>query len=930
MKKILEVLFLFSLGLLVVSCGGGGNGGGGGQVHVSVSPSTVNVIAGQTQQFAASVTGALNSAVAWSVSCSTSTCGTIDSAGLYTAPTLIPADATVTVKATSQEDTNIAGTATVSQSAVAIAISPNSNLTLISADTKQFTAAVDDAPSGHATVTWSVSGSGTIDTNGLYSAPAKVAADATVTVTATSDFDNTKKKSVTISLKAPLVTLSPGDLTLEAGATQQFTPTVSYVPTGQNGVTWDLNGMGNVSAGLYHAPMLVTTRQSAIIKTISVFDDTKSAQSVVTMDPIVIGVTPDAFTLYPEQTHQFTVAVGNHVNKTVTWNVTGTSCGGGACGTVDANGLYTAPSSISSEFTVNVVATSVADNSKADTAVVTLKPITVTVSPKTVNVPVSKEQAFAATVQGGTNMNVTWSISGTGCTGSTCGTIDLTGLYTAPPNIPIPPTVTVTATPVAAPSRFDTATVTIVVNTNEKLMGAFAFHYTGWDTNGKQVEMVGSIIADGEGNIIDGAIDVNSISGVGKLSYQTFTGTYNVNGSDNRGTITLNLPSGSLIFRFALDALGEKAYLQRFQSGIGYGSGVMKKMTLLNIALNGNFVMGVTGSSYSGEREAAIGRMTVSTAGVVSNAAIDIAEAGGPTANTTFGGTLTMNSSTGMEYGRGTFSATVSGLEGGARSFVFYAVGPTEAFMMGSDPVTLDFPLFSGTILRQMGNALNNNAFAGYSVFYMSGIGGSPAHSIVQIGQYIMNGDGNGHANYARNMPGQQIVVGDNQTISFSVASNGRGTYSSPSFPTCVFYLSDYRAGFVMQYDSPGTTVMFGYFEPQSSETLQLTALVGTYYGGTLQAASPGSTFSTGLQHWDGNGSWTGVGDLSSMDGGTVGDQIVAGTFSITDTIHGRGAWTLTSPGLYQKVFYMVSTDKLIFLSIEPSTTNPTVEVMEQ
>jgi hypothetical protein len=289
-----------------------------------------------------------------------------------------------------------------------------------------------------------------------------------------------------------------------------------------------------------------------------------------------------------------------------------------------------------------------------------------------------------------------------------------------------------------------------------------------------------------------------------------------------------------------------------------------------------------------------------------------------------------MNASTGMAHGRGTFSATVNGLTGGPRSFVFYAVSPTEAFTMESDAVNLDFPLFSGTIVRQMGNAMNNNAFAGASVFYMSGIAGPTAHSVVQIGQYIMNGDGTGRANYARNMPGQQIVVGDNQTISFSVASNGRGIYSSPTFPTCVFYLSDYRTGFVMQYDSPGTTVMFGYFEPQSSETFQLSSLAGAYYGGTLQALTPGSAFSTGLQHWDGGGNWTGIGDLSSISSGTIADQNNGGTFSITDTIHGLGAWALTSPGLYQKVFYMVSTDKFIFMSIEPSTSNPTVEIMEQ
>src|SRR2546422_1369875 len=78
-------------------------------------------------------------------------------------------------------------------------------------------------------------------------------------------------------------------------------------------------------------------------------------------------------------------------------------------------------------------------------------------------------QGFMATVQNDTqNSGVTWSLSGTGCTGASCGTA--TGdpsannavNYAAPAGVPNPPTVILTATSVADPTKSASATITIV------------------------------------------------------------------------------------------------------------------------------------------------------------------------------------------------------------------------------------------------------------------------------------------------------------------------------------------------------------------------------------------------------------------------------------------------------------------------------------
>jgi hypothetical protein len=73
---------------------------------------------------------------------------------------------------------------------------------------------------------------------------------------------------------------------------------------------------------------------------------------------------------------------------------------------------------------------------------------------------------FTATVTGTTNMAVTWSVSGSGCTGTgnPCGTIDKnSGAYVAPAAPPNPANITITATSAADPTATGTATVKLVL-----------------------------------------------------------------------------------------------------------------------------------------------------------------------------------------------------------------------------------------------------------------------------------------------------------------------------------------------------------------------------------------------------------------------------------------------------------------------------------
>ncbi len=89
-------------------------------------------------------------------------------------------------------------------------------------------------------------------------------------------------------------------------------------------------------------------------------------------------------------------------------------------------------------------------------------PAGVTVAPSSTTVQPGGVQQFTATVTpSGANQAITWSVSGAGCTGASCGAIDSTGKYTAPASVPNPPTVTVKATSVADATKAATAAVTI-------------------------------------------------------------------------------------------------------------------------------------------------------------------------------------------------------------------------------------------------------------------------------------------------------------------------------------------------------------------------------------------------------------------------------------------------------------------------------------
>ncbi|MCP3098494.1 hypothetical protein LZ198_06335 [Myxococcus sp. K15C18031901] len=368
MKLIVPLLF----GALV-ACSDSDSG------PVTVTPKTVTVKAGEKTTFSASVKDAKDPRILWSVEGGDSH-GTISSAGIYTAPAQA---GTYTVVATNAVDTSKKDTATVKVEAVQtptviVKVSPEV-VTIGQGTVANFAAEVSG--SSITAVQWSVEGgdeNGTISSTGRYTAPDKAG---TFTVTATSVADPTKTGSATVTVEPVVVgevqvAVSPSSASTTWDGTVQLTAEV----TGTNNlaVQWSVEGgdeNGYVSStGVYRAPKKTGT---FTVTATSVADSTKKASASIKVDPVVVEavvvtVSPKTGTVVQDGSFALSAQVTGTNILAVQWSVEG----GDENGTISSTGVYRAPRRAG---TYTVTATSVADSSKHDSAVITV-PVASTVN----------------------------------------------------------------------------------------------------------------------------------------------------------------------------------------------------------------------------------------------------------------------------------------------------------------------------------------------------------------------------------------------------------------------------------------------------------------------------------------------------------------------------------------------------------------------
>ena len=388
---------------------------------ITLAPPNANVELGSTQAFHPTITSAghPDTSVRWSLSGATcpAACGSVDLSGNYTAPSVLPAPATATMTAQSVADPSKQASAPVNIT---------SNFTL------QVTAPQSVPAGGSATIVatmtplpgsnpstvlaWSLSGPGcssttcgtltVVTTQGAggnvvadtatYTAPGTPPNPASVTVTVTPQADPTKRAQATMAVQAGVnVRLSPSTDTLAAN--HRATLTAQVFGTTNTGVNWSVSGVlgGNTTLGQicvvgsspcqsvtngttlqvdYLAPGAIPQPNPVSVLATSAADITKTASAQITViNHVLVSVQPQSITLAPLAVQGFTAAVLGTNNQSVIWQVHGTACANaGVCGSIDANGNYTAPSFAPSPDALQVVAISSDDTTQSGVANVTI------------------------------------------------------------------------------------------------------------------------------------------------------------------------------------------------------------------------------------------------------------------------------------------------------------------------------------------------------------------------------------------------------------------------------------------------------------------------------------------------------------------------------------------------------------------------------
>jgi hypothetical protein len=509
------LLSLIAAVLLMLNAACGGFAGGGttsSNVTVAIAPTSASVLLGDSVSFTASVSGSSNTTVNWTVNGvagGNSQVGSISSSGQYTAPQILPAPSSVTVTAIAQADSSATASAMVTiTSDVAVNISPTS-ATVPPGGTQTFSASVTSAGKPAQGVTWSVNGIaggnssvGTISNAGadsaIYLAPAAAPNPPTVTVTAMSVADVSKSASSAVTVACSGTnSISPPSASVALGQSQNFTTTLCAAAG--TTILWDVNGVGGGNASL--GTITITGANSATYMapadlpatnplTIHAVAGSASASATVTVvSNVVVSVVPPTASVVVNGRATFSASVTNTPDTTVVWSVNGIPNGNATLGQVCVSGTnpcqpptaptsasvdYLAPEAVPTSNPVTLAATSHADPSRSGSAQITVTssgggPISVAISPPYGFVPPSgsspSQFQFTAEVTGTSQTGVTWSVqsgvTGNGCGGTACGTINSTGLYTAPNVAPSPNAISVIATSVADPTQSATASIAI-------------------------------------------------------------------------------------------------------------------------------------------------------------------------------------------------------------------------------------------------------------------------------------------------------------------------------------------------------------------------------------------------------------------------------------------------------------------------------------
>ncbi|MGC2231223.1 MAG: hypothetical protein WBA09_06950 [Candidatus Acidiferrum sp.] len=390
-------------------------------IAITLGTPVASVELGATQAFHATISSAghPDTTVRWSLTGATcpTACGIVDLNGNYTAPGILPfpANATLTAQSVADPSKTTSATITITSNFTLQVTAPQS---VPAGGTASIIATMTPVPGSNPSsiLSWSLSGPGcssttcgtltVVTTQGsggsvtadtaTYTAPSTPPSPDSVTVTVTPQADPTKAAQATMAVQPGIsVTLTPATATLAAN--QRVTLTAQIFGTTNMGLSWSASGVsgGNTTVGQicvvgsnpcqsvtsgtvlqvdYIAPGTIPQPNPVSVTATTAADATKSASAQITViNHVLVSVQPQSITLAPLAVQGFTASVLGTSDQSVVWQIQGTGCANsGVCGSVDANGNYTAPSVAPTPDSLQVVAVSSDDTTQSGAANVTI------------------------------------------------------------------------------------------------------------------------------------------------------------------------------------------------------------------------------------------------------------------------------------------------------------------------------------------------------------------------------------------------------------------------------------------------------------------------------------------------------------------------------------------------------------------------------
>jgi len=420
---------------------------------------------------------------------------------------------------------------------------------------------------------------------------------------------------------------------------------------------------------------------------------------------------------------------------------------------------------------------------------------------------------------------------------------------------------------------------------NASLHGRYAFTMSGTDVNGFFAR-VGSITADGQGNITDGIEDV--VTGAAASTLPFMPSTYQIQ-ANGRGTIQLfnsTTPANQpLVFSITLNSTSQGLIVQTDGIATASGNFVLQNTAAFSTAaISGGYVFDFSGEALDNLSQpgpdSIVGQFEANGGGGITSGVLDENFEGGLSGPTTFSnGTFTMDATNGSTFGRGTVTLGATGL-----TYIYYIVDGTRLKMIEAS----DSALTLGDAVAQTGNVPTTNAaFTGNFAFLTAGASGSG--TLTQAGRFTSGGSGA--------LTG--IVVADNDNGNFQTAP--KGSISAATYAIDPAYPGTGRGTITFTDSSLGTFEYIVYMNSATRGVIQ-NVVNERVADGTIsaQAAGPFTTAS-----FAGNYAlnWSGISENSDL--GIQGEEDYVGqlVFSSASSNNVSGALDFNAFSSNQGVF---------------------------